>query len=227
MKISKSTQRRTIIMVAVTTLFALFQVVHLGVQLFHSTNPYSGNYNHTFIGHMDTQYLTADIGDDYVKHSMVIERDADGKPLVEALPSQVVVFSKHPDYSRPEHWGWKVNSTITYIGLAMFVVIVLLMGRILVSAIRGFRTGNIFREEQPKLMRWLALAVFVYYALINNREVFHQIAVQDLYYNASPIELHGAATVSVECLIAPLLLLIFAELMAIAARFNEEESMTI
>ena len=41
MKISKSIQRRTIILVVATTVFALFQVVHLGVQLFYSTNPYA------------------------------------------------------------------------------------------------------------------------------------------------------------------------------------------
>ena len=227
MKISKSIQRRTIILVVATTLFALFQVVHLGTQLFYSTNPYADNYNHTFIGEMDTWYSPTNIDENSDKHSIVIERDAEGKPLVEALPSQVVVFSKNPNYSRPDHYGWKVNSAIIYIGLAMFVLIVFLMGRIFVSAIGGFRTGNIFREEQPKLMRWLALAVFIYYALINNREVFRQIAVQDIYYDASPVELHGAATISIECLIAPLLLLIFAELMAIASRFNEEESMTI
>jgi hypothetical protein len=106
-------------------------------------------------------------------------------------------------------------------------MIVVLVAWIFLGAIRGFRTGNIFRREHPCLLRWLSLAVFLYYALIDNREVFRQLAVKDLYGAMSPIELFGSVTVGVECLVAPLLLLIFAELMAVAARINEEESMTI
>lgn len=227
MKISLSTQRRTIIFAAVLALVALFQVAHLAVQLYNSTNPYVGIKNHTFIGSLDTSYQALNIEPGYEEHSIVLQRADDGRPMVEALPSAMTIFSTHPDYVLPDHYGWRWNTTIIYVALALFVVIVVLVAWIFLGAIRGFRTGNIFRREHPCLLRWLSLVVFLYYALIGNREVFRQLAVKDLYGAMSPIELFGSVTFGVECLVAPLLLLIFAELMAVAARINEEESMTI
>ena len=53
------------------------------------------------------------------------------------------------------------------------------------------------------------------------------IALKDIYGDSSPIELFGYATLNAGCIIAPLLLLALAELMAIAANINEDESMTI
>lgn len=227
MKISLSTQRRTIIFAAVLALVALFQVAHLAVQLYNSTNPYVGIKNHTFIGSLDTSYQALNIEPGYEEHSIVLQRADDGRPMVEALPSAMTIFSTHPDYVRPDHFGWRWNTIITYVALAMFVVIVGLVAWIFLGAIRGFRTGNIFLKSHPRVLRWLAAAVFIYYALIGNREVFRQLAVKDLYGSLSPIELFGSVTFGIECLVAPLLLLIFAELMAVAARINEEESMTI
>ena len=227
MKISLSTQRRTIIFAAALALVALFQVAYLAVQLYNSTNPYVGVKNHTFIGSLDTSYQALNIEPGYEEHSIVLQRAEDGRPMVEALPSAVTIFSTHPDYVFPDHFGWRWNTTIIYVALALFVVIVVLVAWIFLGAIRGFRTGNIFRREHPCLLRWLSLVVFLYYALIGNREVFRQLAVKDLYGALSPIELFGSVTFGVECLVAPLLLLIFAELMAVAARINEDEVMTI
>lgn len=227
MKISKQTQRRTIIFAAATALFALLQIVQFGVQLFNSTNPYVGNYSHIPIGQLDTSFAALDIDEEYEEFAYTIERDAEGKPLVEALPTSVLLFSKNPAYVRPDHYGWRMNTIITYAALALFVVAVMLMAWVVLSAIRGFRTGNIFQHNQPRLLRWLALVMFLYYALLENRNVFRMIATKDLYGDKSPIELFGNVNIQIECLIAPLLLLIFAELIAIAARINEEESMTI
>ena len=56
MKISKTTQRRTIVFAAVLALIALFHVAHIAVQLYNSTNPYVGSKNHTFIGSIDTSF---------------------------------------------------------------------------------------------------------------------------------------------------------------------------
>ena len=205
----------------------LFQIAHLTVQLFNSTNPYVGTKNHTFIGSLDTSFQALNIEPGYEEFSIVLQRAEDGTPLVEALPFAMTIFSTHPDYVRPDHYGWQWNNIIIYVALALFVVIVVLVAWIFFGAIRGFRTGNIFRKEHPRLICWLSLAVFLYYALIGNREVFRQLAVKDLYGSMSPIELFGSISFGIECLVAPLLLLIFAELMAVAARINEEETMTI
>ena len=227
MKISHKTQRRTIIFAVATALFALLQILQLGVQLFNSTNPYVGNYSHIPIGELDTPFSVYDIEEGYKEFAYTVESDADGKPLVEALPTSMLLFSKNPNYVRPDHYGWQINTAIIYVALALFVVAVMLMAWVVLSAIMGFRTGNIFQHNQPRLLRWLSLVIFFYYALIENRSVFRMIATKDLYGDKFPIELLGRVNIQFECLVAPLLLLIFAELIAIAARINEEESMTI
>ena len=157
----------------------------------------------------------------------MLERADDGKPMVAAVPTSVVILSTHPDYVRPDHYGWAWNSVVTYVALALFVAIVLMVAWLLLDAIKGFRTGNIFRQSHSKILRWLSLVVFLYCALNENREVFRHVAVGDLYGDVMPFELYSVVNISIECMIAPILLLIFAELMAIAARINEEESMTI
>lgn len=227
MKISQKIQRRTIIFAVVVALVALFHLTHMSVQMLSSVNPLSHKANYTYIGELDAPFNNISQNEIQDQYAIVLERAEDGEPLVEALPSGMFILSTHPDYVRPDHYGWQWNNLITYVALALFVAILLLVAWLLMGAIRGFRTGNIFRREHPRLLRWLALAVFFYYALSENREVFRQLAVKDLYGDAMPIDLYGSVTISTECLVAPLLLLIFAELMAIAARINEEESMTI
>lgn len=226
MKISKKTQRRTIILAAVMALVALFHLTHMSVQMFNMVNPLA-HKAYTYIGELDTPFnlFTSDIM--HEEFSTVLERADDGQPLVEAMPSSMIILSTHPDYVRPDHYGWMLNNIVTYLALALFVAIVILVAWIFLGAIRGFRTGNIFRRNHPRMLRWLAAVVFIYYALIGNREVFRQLAVKDLYGEMSPIELFGSVNIGIECLVAPLLLLIFAELMAVAAHINEEESMTI
>ena len=227
MKISKSTQRRTVVFAAFLALFALLHVTHLALQLVSSVNHNFEEHSFYYIGELDTNYNTYGLKEDYAKDAIVIERDANGKPLVEALPTQLMFFSKNPGYVVPDHFGWRANNVIVYTFMAIFLVIVLLVAWILFGAIRGFRTGNIFRHNHPRLLRWLALVLFLHYILVNNRSLFIQLATGSLYGDLSPIDVNTSATFGIEAFIAPLLLLIFAELMAIAARINEEESMTI
>lgn len=222
MKISHSTQRRTIAFAVAAALLAMFQILYLGVQLFYSTNPYTGAEGYTFIGELSAPFSASNDGFAYT-----IERDAEGEPLVEAMPTSMVLFSRNPDYVRPDHYGWLANRIVIYAVVALFVVMVALLAWLVVSAIRGFRTGNIFRAVHPRLLRWLAAAMFLYYLLVDNREVFRMIATKDCYGEMMPFELFGSVELTVESLVAPLLLLIFAELMAVAATINEDEVMTI
>jgi hypothetical protein len=221
MKISKTVQRRTIIFATFAALIALFHVAHFTVQLFYSTNPYLEAKNYTFIGELDTQFESSK------DFALTIERDAEGNPLVEALPSSMILYSKNPNYVRPEHFGWEANKIMMYATLVLFIAITVITSWVLISAIRGFRTGNIFRKNHPALLRWLALCCFFYFTILNNREVFRQLATKEIYGNLSPIELFGSVQIGAEVLTAPLLLLIFAELMKVAAQINEDEAMTI
>ena len=227
MKISKTTQQRTIIFATAAALIALFLIAQLSVQLLYSTKLYMGEGNLTYIGELDTSYNMMSKVEESDEFAITVERDTEGNPLVEAIPTRVMFFSKNPAYTKPDHYGWLASKIMIYATLAIFVIITTLVAWILISAIRGFRTGNIFRRNHPTLLRWLSLVTFIYFALANNRTVFIQMATKDLYGDLSPIEVFGSVTFGSEVLIAPLLLLIFAELMAVAARINEEESMTI
>ena len=227
MKISKTIQRRTIVLASIAALIALFHIAHYTVQLIYSTNPYRGIDNHTYIGELDTSFRAYDIKEVYEDYAITIERDAEGKPLVEAVPSSLIFFSKNPNYSHPDHFGWKANRVMVFMILAVFIVMVALCLTILIMAIKGFRTGNIFRRSHPCLIRWLALASFIYTALVENRAVFTQLATKEVYGINSPIEVFGSVSFSSAVVIAPALLLIFAELMKVAAQINEDEAMTI
>lgn len=227
MKISKKTQRRTVVFAAMAAIFTLFQVTLMLVQLSNSADTYYEEHSFHYLGEIDTAYNTFKWDADYRKDAITIERDANGEPLVEALPTQLMFFSKNPTFQRPDHFGWRGNLLIIYVVTALFVVIVLLVAWLVFGTIKGFRTGNIFRRNHPALLRWLALATFIYFMLVDNRSVFRQLALGELYGDLSPIEVCSSARIGVEVFVAPLLLLIFAELMAIAARINEEESMTI
>lgn len=226
MKISKSVQRRTVIFAALAALFALFQVTYLAMQSSSLINSDREGAFRTYIGEIDTSYGAIAL-DEYEYDAITITRDADGEPLVEALPTSLMLFSDNPTYTIPEHYGWSINRIIFYLVVAVFMVIVLLVGWIIFEAVKGFRTGNIFRRNHPVLLRWLALATFIYYACVNNRHVLMQYAVSDIFADNLPIEAWVSVRIDIEAFIVPLLLLIFAELMAVAARINEEESMTI
>ena len=226
MKISHSTQRRTTILVVVVALFALFHLTQISLQMINMVNPLS-HKNYTYIGEMDTQFNTCTKDSSHEEYAIVLDRAEDGTALVEALPASVILISTHPDYARPEHYGWVWNNVITYITLALCIAIVVMVAWLLISAIRGFKTGNIFKMSHSRMLRWTAMLVFLYYFFNENREVFRQLAVGELYGEAMPFDLYSALTISTECFVAPLLLLIFAELMAVAARINEDEVMTI
>ena len=226
MKISKSIQRRTIVYAVLAALFALFQVTYLALQSSSLNNSDKKESCRTYIGEVDTSYSALSLGE-YKFDAITITRDENGEPLVEALPTSLMLFSDNPAYTIPDHYGRTINRAIFYLVVAVFVVIVLLVAWILFEAIRGFRTGNIFRRNHPMLLRWLALATFIYYACVNNRHVLTQYAVSDIFADNLPIEVFVSVRIDVEAFITPLLLLIFAELMTVAAKINEEESMTI
>lgn len=228
MKISKSIQRRTIVLMVFVALFAIFQIAHFTTQIIYTSNPYNAEKGFTNIGTLDTSLKVSDItSGKYDEFAVTIERDTDGEPLVEALPITMMLFSVNPDYSLPDHYGWKANRVVGYLTLLLLVVMEIIIGWILLSAIRGFRTGNIFSALYSRLLRYLAVIAFFYYALVENRTLFTQLAAGDIYGDKMAIDLYSSLTLNVEVFMIPLLLLIFAELMAIAARMNEDETMTI
>ena len=228
MKISKSIQRRTIVLMVFVALFAIFPIAHFTTQLIYTSDPYNAEKGYTEIGTLDTSFKPSGItSGEYDKYTITVERDTDGEPLVEALPISMMLFSKNPSYSFPAHYGWKANRVVAYAALLLLVVMELLIGWILIGSIRGFRTGNIFHALHARLMRYLAVVAFFYYALVDNRTLFTQLAAGDTYCDKMDIDLYSSITLDIEVFMIPLLLLIFAELMTIAARMNEDESMTI
>ena len=87
MKISKTVQRRTIILASIAALIALFHIAHYTVQLIYSTNPYRGIDNHTYIGELDTSFRAYDIKEVYEEYAAKVEIivTANGRDESEAL----------------------------------------------------------------------------------------------------------------------------------------------
>ena len=226
MKIQKNIQRRIVFLFAFTALCLLLPILHYTIQLCN-LNQNRGNENMRFIGMIDSHGAYTIPNEAYEPYIVPIQKNENGDVVVVGVPADLLVYSPNPDYELPEHYGWKLNEIHIYVAyLFMFIVVGLIIS-ILVGVIRGLRTGNIFRRNYVSQLRWLAVVSFIIILLMDNRNVFHQVAIQQCYNETSPITLNGQIEISPLTLLAPLLLFIFAEVMAIAAKMNEDESMTI
>ncbi|MBQ5875193.1 MAG: DUF2975 domain-containing protein [Alistipes sp.] len=226
MKIQKNIQRRIVFLFAFTALCLLLPILHYTIQLCN-LDQNRGNENMRFIGMIDSHGAYTIPNEAYEPYIVPIQKDENGDVVVVGVPADLLVYSPNPDYELPEHYGWKLNEIHIYVAyLFMFIVVGLIIS-ILVGVIRGLRTGNIFRRNYVGQLRWLAVVSFIFILLMDNRNVFHQVAIQQCYNETSPITLNGQIEISPLTLLAPLLLFIFAEVMAIAAKMNEDESMTI
>lgn len=226
MKIQKNIQRRIIFLFAFTALCLLLPILHYTIQLCN-LDQNRGNENMRFIGMIDSHGAYTIPNEAYEPYIVPIQKDDNGDIVVAGVPADLLVYSPNPDYELPEHYGWELNKIHIYVAyLFMFIVVGLIIS-ILIGVIRGLHTGNIFRRNYAGQLRWLAVVSFIFILLIDNRNVFHQVAIQQCYNETSPITLNGQIEISPLTLLAPLLLFIFAEVMAIAAKMNEEESMTI
>lgn len=226
MKIQKNIQRRIIFLFAFTALCLLLPILHYTIQLCNLDND-RGYDNMRFIGIIDSHGAYTIPNEAYEPYIVPIQKDDNGDIVVAGVPTDLLVYSPNPDYELPEHYGWKLNKIHIYVAyLFMFIVVGLIIS-ILIGVIRGLHTGNIFRHNYAGQLRWLAVVSFIFILLMDNRNVFHQVAIQQCYNETSPITLNGQIEISPLTLLAPLLFCIFAEVMAIAAKMNEEESMTI
>ena len=226
MKIQKNIQRRIVFLFAFTALCLLLPILHYTIQLCN-LDQNRGNENMRFIGMIDSHGAYTIPNEAYEPYIVPIQKNENGDVVVVGVPADLLVYSPNPDYELPEHYGWKLNEIHIYVAyLFMFIVVGLIIS-ILAGVIRGLRTGNIFRRTYVGQLRWLAVVSFIFILLMDNRNVFHQVAIQQCYNETSPITLNGQIEISPLTLLAPLLLFIFAEVMAIAAKMNEDESMTI
>ena len=226
MKIQKNIQRRIVFLFAFTALCLLLPILHYTIQLCN-LDQNRGNENMRFIGMIDSHGAYTIPNEAYEPYIVPIQKDENGDIVVAGVPTDLLVYSPNSNYELPEHYGWKLNEIHIYVAyLFMFIVVGLIIS-ILVGIIRGLRTGNIFRRNYVSQLRWLAVVSFIFILLMDNRNVFHQVAIQQCYNETSPITLNGQIEISPLTLLAPLLLFIFAEVMAIAAKMNEDESMTI
>ena len=226
MKIQKNIQRRIVFLFAFTALCLLLPILHYTIQLCN-LDQNRGNENMRFIGMIDSHGAYTIPNEAYEPYIVPIQKNENGDVVVVGVPADLLVYSPNPDYELPEHYGWKLNEIHIYVAYLLMFIVVGLIISILVGVIRGLRTGNIFRRNYVGQLRWLAVVSFIFILLMDNRNVFHQVAIQQCYNETSPITLNGQIEISPLTLLAPLLLFIFAEVMAIAAKMNEDESMTI
>ncbi|MBR4995024.1 MAG: DUF2975 domain-containing protein [Alistipes sp.] len=225
MKVAKNIKRRITFLFVFTAICLLLPIVHYTVQLCNLDK--KSNKDICFIGQIDSHGAYTIPNEAYEPYIVPIQKDDEGNIVVAGVPSDLLIYSPNPDYELPEHYGWKMNEWHIYVAYLFMFIVVSLIISILVSVIRGLHTGNIFRRNYVGQLRWLAIVSFIFTLLLDNRNVFHQIAIQQCYNTTSPITLNGQISISPLALLAPLLLFIFAEVMAIAAKMNEDESMTI
>ena len=226
MKVSKRIQRRITFLFVFTAICLVLPILQYTIQLCN-LDKNRGNENMRFIGMIDSHGAYTIPHEAYEPYIVPIQKDADGNIVVAGVPADLLVYSPNPDYELPEHYGWELNKWHIYLAYLFMFILVGLIISILTGVIRGLRTGNIFRHNYVGQLRWLAIVSFIFTLLMDNRNVFHQIAIQQCYNATSPITLNGQIEISPLTLLAPLLLFIFAEVMAIAAKMNDEESMTI
>lgn len=131
------------------------------------------------------------------------------------------------DFQFPEHPMFKATNAMRIVSYVLTLLLVLCFVFVLIFTIKGFRNGLYFSRLQVALLRWSALFGFLLFVSNELCAKFHMLAIGNLYGKTSDIKLATTFQVEIQEFVIPLLLLIFAEIINIALRLNEEEAMTI
>ncbi len=224
MKIEKSVRRRFFWLLLFLSLVLLPHLILSAVQTFWDKD-YRTSSECTILGWVDCNPFAE--GSSVEPYCLLSA--ADGSPEVCALPTSLVVYAPEGEYPMPKHPLLVWRKALLWLDFLLLGVVVGLLVALLYQILRGLRSEElIFTRCSVRLMRWLALPLFLYVLIRDNLVgCFESGAFAQLYEATSPLALFGTFTLQGWALIIPLFLLIFAELMAIANRLNEEESATL
>ena len=143
------------------------------------------------------------------------------------MPLKLFVYGVGEDFQFPEHPMFKATNAMRIVSYVLTLLLVLCFIFVLIFTIKGFRNGLYFSRLQVALLRWSALFSFLLFVSNELCAKFHMLAIGNLYGKTSDIKLATTFQMEIQEFVIPLLLLIFAEIINIALRLNEEEAMTI
>ena len=229
MKLSKGTQRRTVVYFSIITLMmvftGIFMTVELKTELAH-VNWRNAPGNVT-IGRMTTNWEHYSIMPEDEDLAYTIASDADGNPTVKGMPLQLFVYGVGENFEIPEHWAFKASDAMRIAGYIFTILLMLCFIGILVNVVRGFKNELYFTRMQVVLLRWSALFYFISTIATELCSKFNMLAIGHMYGKSSSVKLAAAYQIEIQQIIIPFLLLLFAEIINIAMQLNKEESMTI
>ena len=229
MKLSKGTQRRTVVYFSIITLMMVFTGIFMTVEL--KTELARVNWRNApgnvTIGRMTTYWEHYSIMPEDEDLAYTIASDADGNPTVKGMPLQLFVYGVGDDFEIPEHWAFKASDAMRIAGYIFTILLMLCFIGILVNVVRGFKNELYFTKMQVVLLRWSALFYFISTIATELCSKFNMLAIGQMYGKSSSVKLAAAYQIEIQQLIIPFLLLLFAEIINIAMQLNKEESMTI
>lgn len=225
MKISKSISRRIAVLMSALCFFATAQLVLTTAQTL-SGSDHSDSGRVKVIG---TIGLWLDPNrDDLPVEPLTLRASADGVPEVKALPRKIVAYSvtgSLPDDCRSvETW----RRVVLGVRWAVTLTLVVMLLWLLAGFLRGTRTGDVFRPSAPRMMRWMALLVFIYCTIEDNFHIFDHFAVKHIIAETPFADVFfGMVQVSFGSFLISLCMLVLAEVLTVGCRLNEEESLTL
>ena len=229
MKLSKGTQRRTVVYFSIITLMMVFTGIFMTVEL--KTELARVNWRNApgnvTIGRMTTNWEHYSIMPEDEDLAYTIASDADGNPTVKGMPLQLFVYGVGENFEIPEHWAFKASDAMRIAGYIFTILLMLCCIGILVNVVRGFKNELYFTRMQVVLLRWSALFYFISTIATELCSKFNMLAIGQMYGKSSSVKLAAAYQIEIQQIIIPFLLLLFAEIINIAKQLNKEESMTI
>lgn len=229
MELKKGIKRRTIVYFSITTLILVFYAISLTVNLPVGLNhlDWRNAAGNVAIGEMETRADHYTITQEEDVNAIVMARDENGEATVKGMPLKLFVYGVGEDFQFPEHPMFKATNAMRIVSYVLTLLLVLCFVFVLIFTIKGFRNGLYFSRLQVALLRWSALFSFLLFVSNELCARFHMLAIGNLYGKTSDIKLATTFQMEIQEFVIPLLLLIFAEIINIALRLNEEEAMTI
>lgn len=229
MKLNKGIKRRTIVYFSITTLILVFYAISLTVNLPVGLKhlDWRNAAGNVAIGEMETRADHYTISQEDGGNAIVMARDENGEATVKGMPLKLFVYGVGEDFQFPEHPMFKATNAMRIVSYVLTLLLVLCFIFVLIFTIKGFRNGLYFSRLQVALLRWGALFSFLLFVSNELCAKFHMLAIGNLYGKTSDIKLATTFQMEIQEFVIPLLLLIFAEIINIALRLNEEEAMTI
>ncbi len=227
MKIEKKSQCRLVVLFVILCLLFIPELI---VSTLHAVvdEDLRSNERVTLLGEMNISapsYMAEDALSSFAP--IELRPATDDYPRIMAEPSQVMVYVDDGDFEITHSRAYSLRKVMLYIAWLLVVIQIGLVVTVIISVIRGFRSGVFFTNLSVVLLRVLAAVYCVYSFISDNFGAMEQNVVKELLGDVCPNDFMGVSVLTSETIIVPVVILILAELINIAHRLNEEECATI